>query len=115
MRSERLLFKGSACCFCGGEAPTIHTCLCAGNCDFSNGLQVGPTNSGITVTVTLNATGTFHYACEIPGHCQGGNMNLEVDVAACAALPESSGPSRMCQSINVRGLCTACTLRCSES
>ena len=44
----------------------------------------GPTNSGITVNVTLNTTGTFHYACQIPGHCQGGNMNLQVNVASCA-------------------------------
>jgi hypothetical protein len=58
--------------------------LCAADCNFNaNTVEVGPTESGITVTTTLNMTGTFHYACTIPGHCSGGNMNLQVDVASC--------------------------------
>ena len=59
--------------------------LRAANCDFSNGLQEGPTDSGITVDITLNTTGTKHYACQIAGHCTAGNMNQQVIVANCAA------------------------------
>jgi len=59
--------------------------LRAANCDFSNGLQEGPTDSGITVDITLNSTGTKHYACQIAGHCTAGNMNQQVIVTNCAA------------------------------
>ena len=59
--------------------------LRAADCDFSNGLQEGPTDSGITVDITLNTTGTKHYACQIAGHCTAGNMNQQVIVTNCAA------------------------------
>jgi len=76
--------------------------LRAANCDFSNGLQEGPTDSGITVDITLNSTGTKHYACQIAGHCTAGNMNQQVIVTNCAAAGgfACSGLSLLCSEIS---------------
>jgi len=57
-------------------------------CSFDGGMELGGLGAS-PVTVELNETGTFFYACDVPGHCPGG-MLFSVTVTGDA---ESAAPN----------------------
>lgn len=60
-------------------------------CNFDGGTELGGLDAS-PVTVILNATGTFFYACDVPGHCPGGMLfAVTVTEPVYASGPESSG------------------------
>jgi len=70
---------------------------CAGACDFTGAVQVGPDDVSIAVAVPLPTAGTYHFACMVGGHCEYGAMSVQVDVGTCGgdALQLPAAPPRV--------------------